>query len=117
MHELSVCQALIRQVETLAREREAARVVAIVVAVGPLSGIEPQLLKQAYPLARAGTLAHDAELLIEELPVRVRCQCCGSSSDVQPNRLVCGSCGDWHTVLESGDELLLNSVELEKLTA
>lgn len=29
------------------------------------------------------------------------------------NRLLCGACGDWHTRIISGDELLLESVELE----
>ena len=37
MHELSVCQALIGQVEKVARENGAHRVVSIVIAVGPLS--------------------------------------------------------------------------------
>ena len=29
------------------------------------------------------------------------------------NRLICGACGDWHTQLLSGDELILESVELQ----
>ena len=68
MHELSVCQALIDQVARVAREQRAARISAIHVSVGPLSGIEPQLLEQAYPLAAAGSLAEEAELYIESAP-------------------------------------------------
>ena len=37
MHELSVCQALIGQVEKVARENDARRVVAITIAVGRTS--------------------------------------------------------------------------------
>jgi hydrogenase nickel incorporation protein HypA/HybF len=33
------------------------------------------------------------------------------------NRLLCGACGDWHTQVISGDELLLESVELINDTA
>jgi hydrogenase nickel incorporation protein HypA/HybF len=114
MHELSVCQAMLTQVTDLAREQRANTVHRIVIRVGPLAGVEPGLLLQAFPLASAGTLAEAAELVIEELPLRVRCETCGAESVALPNRLVCGACGDWHTRLVSGDEMLLASVELEK---
>jgi hydrogenase nickel incorporation protein HypA/HybF len=112
MHELSVCQGMLGQVEAIARSRQASGVSRIRVRVGPLSGVEPLLLQQAFPLARAGTVAEHAELVIESLPVRVHCETCGSDSDAAPSRLLCGACGDWHTRLVSGDELLLASVEL-----
>ncbi|OQW93730.1 MAG: hydrogenase nickel incorporation protein HypA [Beggiatoa sp. IS2] len=112
MHEFSICQALLTQVETLAHEHHARYVARIVVRVGPLCGIVPELLTHAFTLACVGTLAETAELVIESLPVRVRCQQCGVESEVIPNRLLCGACGDWHTQLLSGDEMLLASVEL-----
>jgi hydrogenase nickel incorporation protein HypA/HybF len=114
MHELSVCQALIEQVQDIARANGAAAVSRVVLRIGPLSGVEPQLLAQAFPLARAGTVAAAAELEIENLPVRVKCEQCGAETDASANRLLCGRCGDWHTRLLSGDELLLASVELVK---
>jgi hydrogenase nickel incorporation protein HypA/HybF len=113
MHELAICQALMNQVETIAVERNAVNVVSIVVGMGPLSGVEEQLLMHAYPVASAGTVAENAKLVIESLPVRVRCTQCGSESDASPNKLVCKHCGDWRTTLISGDELMLMSVELE----
>jgi hydrogenase nickel incorporation protein HypA/HybF len=111
MHELSVCQALIDQLEVLAREQRAERVVSLVVGIGPLSGVEARLLKQAYPVAAAGTLAEGSELELEDRPIRVHCSACGEDSDATANRLLCASCGDWHTNLVSGDELVLTRVE------
>ena len=113
MHELAICQALMNQVESIAAERNARSVVSIVVGMGPLSGVEVQLLKHAYPVASAGTVAEGAELVIEDLPVRIRCTECGNESDALPNKLVCKVCGDWRTTLISGDELMLMRVELE----
>lgn len=113
MHELAICQALMNQVESIAAERNARSVVSIVVGMGPLSGVEAQLLKHAYPVASAGTVAEGAELVIENLPVRIKCTQCGSESDALPNKLVCKACGDWRTTLISGDELMLMRVELE----
>ncbi len=112
MHELSVCNALIEQVEVIAREHRAARVASIVLRIGPLSGIEIALMEHAYPLAATGTVAEDAKLVIESLPVKVKCSQCGAESEVAPNRLLCAACGEFRTNLLSGDEMVLASVEL-----
>ena len=103
---------MIAEIEALADARQAERITAVHLAIGPLSGVESELLRQAYPIATAGTLAADAKLIIEVLPVRVRCDACGAETDASVSRLVCGECGDWHTRLLSGDELLLTSVEM-----
>lgn len=113
MHELSVCQALIGQVEKVARENDAQRVIAITIAVGPLSGVEAGLLEHAYPVAAAGTLAEHATLTIEAVPVRVRCRSCGAETGAQVNRLVCGTCDDWQVDVIAGEEMLLTRVEIE----
>lgn len=113
MHELSVCNALIDQVERIALEHEAAEVSRIVIKVGPLSGVEPLLLRHAYPLAATGTIAANAELVIDTADVVVRCTQCGSESKVAPNRLLCDACGDFRTRVISGDEMILQSLELE----
>ena len=112
MHELSICQALIEQIETIAQRHEASAAERIELRIGPLSGVEPHLLEQAFPIASAGTVAAGAELVIDSLPVTVSCAGCGTTSSVLPNRLVCANCGDWHTTLVSGDELELYRVEL-----
>ena len=111
MHELSVCQALVTQVEELAHRERVQQVERVLIGVGPLSGVEPQLLQQAYPLATAGTLAAGSELEIEDRPVRVHCPQCEKDSDATANRLLCAHCGDWRTSLISGDELMLLQVE------
>ena len=115
MHELSICQGMLSQVSAIAARHRAHRVTRIRVQVGPLSGVEPQLLAQAFPLARAGTVAAEAELELESLPIRVLCQRCGAESAATANRLLCAQCGDYHTRLVSGDELLLASVELDRM--
>jgi len=113
MHELAICQALIEQVERVARDHEARRVIAIVVSVGPLSGVEPKLLEHAYPLAAAGTVAESAALVVETVPVRVRCRSCHAETGALPNRLVCGACSDWQVDVTSGEEMVLQRVEIE----
>ena len=115
MHELSVCLSLLREVERIARENNAGRVTKIAVTIGPLSGVEPGLLQNAYPMAVAGTIAEDAEFQIEVAGVVVKCSQCGAESAAKPNRLLCAECGDFRTNLVSGDEMVLKSLELDDI--
>ena len=114
VHELAVCQSMLQQVQQIAAEHRATTVTRITVQLGPLSGVEAQLLSEAFPLAAADGIARNAELIIETLPVRVQCERCGAETEARPNRLLCGACGDYHTRLLSGDELLLASLELDR---
>lgn len=112
MHELSVCQALVRQLERVCRDNGGGRVERAVLRIGPLAGIEVPLLEQAFPLAAAGTVAEGAELAVERAPVRVHCSECGTQSGAHLNKLVCGVCGAYRCRLVSGDEMVLQTVEL-----
>ena len=113
MHELAICQALIREVQAVAAANGARSVTDIHVSVGPLSGAEPPLLRNAFPFAAAGTVAGEARLHLHETPIRVCCGGCGATTEAAVNRLVCGACGDWQTSLLGGDELLLSKVSMQ----
>ena len=113
MHELSVCQSIVDQVSLIAAEHQSCFVEKIYLQIGPLSGVEPDLLQSAFPIACANTAAAKAELVINTLPIRVRCKSCNAESEVSANRLVCSACGDWQTTLISGNEMLLERVELQ----
>jgi hydrogenase nickel incorporation protein HypA/HybF len=87
-------------------------VLSITLRIGPLSGFEPELLRAAFPLVAHGTHCEAAQIDIRTIPVVVRCKDCSTVSEVPPNRLVCASCGAWQVSLMSGDDMLLESVEL-----
>jgi len=113
VHELAVAQALVEQVEAVIAQHAATQASLIRVRIGPLAGVIPELLASAFPLAAAGSRAEHAKLDLVAAPIKVRCQTCGAETEAAMNRLICGACGDWHTQVISGDELLLESVELE----
>lgn len=113
MHELAVAQALVEQVDAVIGQHQASCATAIRVRIGPLAGVVPELLATTFPLAAAGRRMEHAELEFTHAPIQVRCQTCGAETEAAINRLLCGACGDWHTQVISGDDLLLESVELE----
>lgn len=112
MHELAICESVLRQVLAIAAAHGARRVGRICLTIGPLAGVEPHLLLSAFPLVAAGTLCAAAEIQMATAAVRVECSICGASSGARPNRLLCAACGAWRVALISGDEMLLSSVEL-----
>lgn len=113
MHELSLCQDLLEQVIAIARAHQAEKVVRVIVHMGPLAGVEPLLLESAFSVSCEGTLAEGAELLTVPQSIRVSCEMCGAESEAEVNDLSCRHCGDFHTRLLSGDELILARVELD----
>ncbi|MCF7972079.1 MAG: hydrogenase maturation nickel metallochaperone HypA [Methylococcaceae bacterium] len=112
MHELSLCDDLLSQVGIIARENKASSVNSITLQIGPLSGVEPSLLESAFVMMREGTIAENAQFLVQISSVKVSCGLCGKQSEAAANHLVCGICGSFETTLISGDELILASVEM-----
>ncbi len=113
MHELSICISLMEQLESIAREKNADSIVRVELEIGVLSGVEPDLLVNAWPIASSGTIAEQAELHIETGELVVECSSCGARTSAEPNRLLCAECGSNRTHVVSGDELMLLRVEME----
>jgi len=114
MHELSVCQGLLREVEAVARDHSAERVLSVVLRIGPLAGVEPMLLEQAFTLASAGTLVAGSKLVIEQAALRLQCTECGQQAQApSTNCLTCPACGSCRAPGLEGVELLLTRVELQ----
>jgi hydrogenase nickel incorporation protein HypA/HybF len=112
VHELSICQALLAQVVKIASDRGASVVEHITVEIGPLAGVEPTLIEQAFSVAREGSCAANAILSIETTDVIISCLSCGAQSHTAPNRMLCDTCGGYRTRIVAGDELRLRRVEL-----
>ena len=92
MHEVSLCQSMLSQLEGIARKHQAEGIARVTLQIGPLSGVEPELLKQAFEVLRADSVASSAKLEIETTAVRVRCPECGRTSEVATNHLSCPHC-------------------------
>lgn len=113
MHELSICQGLLRQLLPIVAKHRG-RLIQVVLRIGPLSGVEAALLQAAFPIAAKGSVAAEAELVIEHCPLRVHCPSCDAESEASANDLRCACCGHQQTGLISGDELLLLSVQFSE---
>jgi hydrogenase nickel incorporation protein HypA/HybF len=113
MHELSIALALVEQAEAIALREGAARLASITVTVGELSGVNPEALELAFPVAAENSLAREARLIIETVPARARCRACGQESSPGFPFPACGQCGSPDLEISAGQELLIKTLELD----
>ena len=78
------------------------------VEIGPLSGVEPLLVKAAF-----SQLAGDGTLIIEEVPLTARCDSCRAEFEVEHFHFVCPDCGSRETSVVRGDAFRLMSVTVD----
>ncbi len=111
MHEYSIIQSLVDEVESVARRHAGASVHAVYVGIGELAGVDAGLLQTAYDTFRAGTMCEAAELTIRRVAARWHCPACQASID-RGEILRCPLCNE-PARLAAGDEIVLERVELE----
>ena len=111
MHEYSIVSALVDRVEREAAARGAARVAAISVRIGALSGVETTLLATAFETFRDGTICEGATMTIVDVPAAWSCSAC-ETPVAAGEVLRCAAC-DAPARLTAGDEIILDRVELE----
>jgi len=111
MHELSIAQALVEQVEAVAAREHATRVIRIDIVVGSLSGVDPDALRAAFPLVAEGTVAAGAELVVAGVAARVRCRACGREESVDACFIACADCASRDIELVAGRELAIDRIE------
>jgi hydrogenase nickel incorporation protein HypA/HybF len=109
MHELSIADAI---VSVAANHADGRRVALVEVKIGRLRQVVPSALELAFELVAEGTPVEGAELRIEEVPVHVVCRSCAGESLVAEFPFACASCRSLDVEVESGDELLVDALEL-----
>ncbi len=112
MHELSIAQALMEQLEAIAL-KEHGKITVASVNVGSLSGVDPDALDTAFKIAAEGTQLASAVLRITSIPAKIICRSCHMESHPETPLFECPHCGSLDCEITAGRDMLLKSVELE----
>jgi hydrogenase nickel incorporation protein HypA/HybF len=114
MHELSIVEALIEQVEReLRRAGQKGRVKRLEVQIGRLSGVHCDSFRFAFELLAPGTVTDGAELSIAEPGAVSCCRSCGQRREIVELVLDCPACGSPEISIEEGRDLRLESIEID----
>jgi hydrogenase nickel incorporation protein HypA/HybF len=100
-------------VDVAARNAGGSRVTGVCVRVGHLRQVVPSALEFSFELCAHGTAVEGAALELQEVPIGVRCRSCGADSEPTGFPLACGACGELNVEVVQGEELMVESLELE----
>jgi hydrogenase nickel incorporation protein HypA/HybF len=113
MHELSIALSLLETLEIEAIRRAPARITAIYLKIGPLSGVIPSALLSAFELIIEGTELQQCKIHIEETRVIIHCPTCLADRSVESVQLMsCTVCGTASADIAAGRELDFCSMEI-----
>lgn len=95
MHEYGIAREVAEALIRYSEEHGGARPRAAWVGLGPLSGLDPESLEEAYPIAAHGTAVEGVHLVVQIERTECRCRGCGNSLVLEGpvELLACEGCG------------------------
>lgn len=114
MHELAVTESLLKTATEYALKNEAKKVSSLNLLIGELSGIVDDSVQFYWDIISADTICSQAVLNIERRSAKFKCQTCQNEYEMEGELSPCPLCGSVNIRVISGDEFLLQSIEIEK---
>jgi len=113
MHEIRIAEDLANIVLETADMEGLCRVTGVNISFGQLVQIVPDIFEFAFREAVSNTLAKDAKVNIEIIPVIMVCSDCGCEFHVRDNLFACNNCNSTDIEIVNGKELFVRSIEGE----
>jgi len=114
MHELSIALSIVEMAEEESRKHGAARVCAVHLRLGPLSGVVRGALESCFEMACGDSSLAGSRLVIEDVPIVIHCPSCSAERPaVSMQQMECSVC---HTPADSvvhGRELEVVALEID----
>lgn len=114
MHETSLVRTLLDKVATLLEEHHGETVEDVRIELGPLSGVEPLLVRSAFEMLAPQYSLSDAKLIINEIPLEAKCRDCGALFEIKNFRFRCEMCESSAVQVVRGDEFHLLSITIRQ---
>ena len=113
MHELAMVRSIYNVINEKIKEHGVTRVIQVKLVVGELTGVEDMTMKSCFEMYVEATPVEGARLVIERVPVKVRCRICGNEYETKIPFSECAVCGNKSIKIISGKELYIDSLEVE----
>ena len=113
MHEYSIVQSLLDSCEEHARENNSTSVSKVIIKIGVLSGVEPDLLQTAFDTFKEKTVCDKAEFIINRQQVVILCLSCNTESILKKNEFCCPQCQSTQIKIIDGEDMYLMSLEMD----
>jgi len=115
MHELQVTQKILDIVLRHAQTNGVSKVISIQLKIGELSDLEDEWVQKYFDHLSKDTIAENAKLKIERIPVVMKCDDCEHSFEVNIKEIKdiqCPECSNKKCTLISGKEYYIKDMEV-----
>jgi hydrogenase nickel incorporation protein HypA/HybF len=113
MHEMGIAMQIIEiAVASIPSDLKNSQVKKVNIKVGKLSAVVPDSLHFCFQIAAQDTPLREAELNIEEIPLKIRCTDCDVEWIAHEPVFLCQKCSGTSVEMLSGRELDITSIEV-----
>lgn len=112
MGQLRLMQNILATAVNRARQQGAHHIHKIKIQVGGASGETPASLEESFEVVKSGTIAQDAHLQLEYLPIVCYCATCNVEFQPIDSLYECPECHQPYCEVRQGDELELDDLEI-----
>ena len=112
MHEMSIALNIIKIAEEELKKANGERIGKIHLVAGKLSGVVTESLKFALDVSKKDGPLLDSEIIIDEVPARMKCLSCGHEFEAEDFYVTCPMCNEYNHKALSGKELLIKSITI-----
>jgi hydrogenase nickel incorporation protein HypA/HybF len=113
MHELGIAQEMVKLALDYAAKNFAQRIVAFNIEMSALADESEDALRFHFEHVTRGTIAEDARIEINRVPLSAQCLDCGNSFAITFAMATCPQCASVHIRALPQDEFRLTSIEIE----
>ena len=113
MYEFTLTNSVNNALQRLCRDTGWRKVRRVMIKVGGIRDINPELMAFIFSAVAKDTPAEGAILSVMLLPVTVKCHTCGKISTREDSNLDCPLCGSKNVQILSGLELNIEALEVE----
>lgn len=111
MHELGLVVEVVEIVERVARENKIGQVGKVVLDVGEMYYIVPNIMRSVYRSAIKGTVLEGSALEMNFIPASARCRSCETVFNPLEADGICPSCGESDYEVTGGKEFEIRQIE------
>lgn len=112
MHEVSLMSNTLEIALEYANQQNATKISRLKMRIGEVSGVVPEALEFAFSALTQGTIAQDAQLEIESVPVQCFCPNCQQLFYPPDIIYECPNCHQISSQIQQGKEIQLLSLEI-----
>ena len=112
MHEMSIAEGIINIAFDYAARTHSSKINRITLQLGEMSGVEIEALNLSLEVLTKGTIAEEAELVVNRVPIVGQCNKCGKEFHIKYYNFFCPEC-EGILLLKSGREMQVESIDME----